>query len=75
MSVVDRNILRLSAYEILFRTDIPPKVSIDEAVELAKEYSDEKSSGFVNGILDALAARRLQDSREEAAPEESSDEK
>lgn len=60
MSLVDRNILRLATYEILYRPDIPPKVSIDEAVRLAKEYSDEDSSGFVNGILDALGADRLE---------------
>lgn len=59
MPCVDRNILRLAAYEILYQPDIPPKVSIDEAVELAKEYGDDKSSAFVNGILDALAASRL----------------
>jgi len=59
MSIVDRNILRLSAYEVLYRPDIPPKVSLDEAVELAKEYGDEKSSAFVNGILDKLAEHRL----------------
>mgnify|MGYP006309409463 FL=1 len=62
MSMVDRNILRLGAYEILFRSDIPPKVSIDEAVELAKEYGDEKSGGFVNGILDTLAEQRISES-------------
>jgi len=59
MSVVDRNILRLGTFELLFRADIPPKVSIDEAVELAKEYGDEKSGAFVNGILDVLAEKRL----------------
>lgn len=68
MSIVDRNILRLGAYEVLYRTDIPPKVSIDEAVELAKEYGDEKSSAFVNGILDALAATRLKDAATEQSP-------
>lgn len=65
MSIVDRNILRLGAYEVLYRLDIPPKVSIDEAVELAKEYGDEKSSAFVNGILDKLAATRLKDAEAE----------
>jgi len=54
MSAVDRNILRLGATELLFRDDIPPKVAINEAVELAKRYGDEDSSRFVNGILDAL---------------------
>lgn len=54
MAVVDRNILRLAAYEILFRSDIPPKVSINEAVELAKKYSDVQAGKFVNGILDKI---------------------
>lgn len=54
MAVVDRNILRLGSYEILFRGDIPPKVSINEAVELAKKYSDVQASKFVNGILDRI---------------------
>ncbi len=54
MAVVDRNILRLSAYELLFREEIPPKVSINEAVELAKKYSEPKSAKFVNGVLDKI---------------------
>jgi transcription antitermination factor NusB len=54
MAVVDRNILRLSAYELLFKEDIPPKVSINEAVELAKKYSEPKSAKFVNGVLDKI---------------------
>jgi len=54
MAVVDRNILRLGAYEIVFRDDIPPKVSINEAVELAKRYSSLEASKFVNGILDKI---------------------
>ena len=64
MAIVDRNILRLGAYEILYRPDIPPKAAINEAVELAKEYSDEKSAPFVNGILDALAEFRLKAAQE-----------
>lgn len=54
MAVVDRNILRSACYELLFLKDIPPKVSINEAVELAKKYSGEDSSKFVNGILDKI---------------------
>lgn len=54
MAVIDRNILRLGAYELLFAPDIPPKVTINEAVELAKKYGDVESSKFVNGILDKL---------------------
>jgi transcription antitermination factor NusB len=52
MSRVDRNILRLGVFELLFMEDIPPKVSIDEAVELAKKYGTEDSASFINGILD-----------------------
>jgi len=54
MAVVDRNILRLGCYEIIFREDIPPKVSINEAVELAKKYSDLEAGKFVNAILDKI---------------------
>ena len=54
MAVVDRNILRLATYEMLFVDDIPPKVSINEAIELAKKYGDIESSKFVNGVLDKI---------------------
>lgn len=54
MPVVDRNILRLSCYELLFRQDIPAKVSINEAVELAKKFSGLDSGKFVNAILDKI---------------------
>ncbi|MFC1675356.1 transcription antitermination factor NusB [Candidatus Omnitrophota bacterium] len=58
MAFIDRNILRLGAYELLLRDDIPPKVSINEAVELAKKYSAQESSKFVNGILDKVKAKK-----------------
>jgi N utilization substance protein B len=54
-AAVDRNIMRLAAYEILFEADIPAGASINEAVELAKKYSTAESGRFVNGILGALA--------------------
>jgi transcription antitermination factor NusB len=54
MSRVDRTILRLGAFEILAMKDIPPKVSIDEAVELGKIYGTEDSGGFINGVLDNI---------------------
>lgn len=54
MSVIDRNIMRLAAYEIIFCLDIPPKATVNEAVELAKKYGDKDSPRFVNGILDKL---------------------
>ena len=54
MSKLDISILRVAAYEILFKDDIPPKVSINEAVELAKRYGSEESSRFINGVLDHI---------------------
>ncbi|MDD2689382.1 MAG: transcription antitermination factor NusB [Candidatus Omnitrophica bacterium] len=54
MAVVDRNILRMGCFELLFRDDIPPKVSINEAVELAKKYSTQEAGKFVNAILDKI---------------------
>lgn len=55
MTTVDRNILRIGAYEILFCDDIPMKVAINEAVEIAKRFGAEDSGAFVNGVLDSLA--------------------
>jgi transcription antitermination protein NusB len=55
MSRVDRNILRLGAYELLRMPDVPRRVTLNEAVELAKRYGSEGSSGFVNGVLDRIA--------------------
>lgn len=54
LAVVDRNILRLAIYEMLHRQDIPPVVSINEAIEIAKRFGSEESSRFVNGILDRV---------------------
>lgn len=54
MAVVDRNIMRISIYEFLFRDDIPEKVSINEAIEIAKRYGGPESTQFINGILDAV---------------------
>ena len=54
ISVVDRNVLRLAIYEMLYRDDIPPVVSINEAIELAKTYGGGESGRFVNGILDRV---------------------
>lgn len=55
MTAVDRNILRMSAYEITGDLGTPPKVAIDEALEIAKKYSGESSAKFINGILDKLS--------------------
>ena len=54
MAAIDRNILRLGAFELLYCAEIPAKVAINEALELAKRYSTAQSSRFVNGILDRL---------------------
>lgn len=54
MVAVDRNLLRLAVYELLYRPDIPAKVVINEAVELAKRYGTEASGAFVNGLLDRI---------------------
>lgn len=55
MARVDRNILRIGTYEILAMPDVPRRVTINEAVELAKRFGNESSAGFVNGVLDKIA--------------------
>lgn len=54
IAIIDRLIIRMAICEFLFFDDIPPKVSISEAIEIAKKYSTDESSAFVNGILDAV---------------------
>ncbi len=54
MSAVDRNIMRVAIYELKYCPDIPPLVSIDEAIEIAKDFSSEKSGIFINGILNGV---------------------
>ncbi|MCH7651991.1 MAG: transcription antitermination factor NusB [Nitrospinae bacterium] len=54
MTVIDRNLLRMAASEILYSTTVPPKVAIDEAVEIAKRFGSEDSPNFINGILDRI---------------------
>lgn len=54
MTLVDRNILRLGVYEMQYNEDIPPKVAINEAIELAKAYGGPSSGKFINGILGAM---------------------
>lgn len=63
MAVVDRNILRLAVYEMLYREDIPPVVSINEAVDIAKRFSTDDSGRFVNGILDKIKGDLLRPAR------------
>lgn len=60
MAVIDKNILRMGTYELLYMEDIPPKVSINEAIELAKKYGDIDSGKFVNGILDKIRKTECQ---------------
>jgi len=54
MAVIDRNVLRLAVYELLHVAEVPPKVAINEAIDLAKRYSTGDSGSFVNGILDRI---------------------
>jgi N utilization substance protein B len=63
---LDRNILRLAIYEMLKREDIPPVVSINEAVDIAKKFSTEDSGKFVNGILDKVKAELVRPTRHAA---------
>ena len=54
MAVVDRNILRLAVYELLWTAAVPPKVAINEAIEIAKKFGTKESSRFINGLLDRI---------------------
>ena len=54
MAHVDRNILRIAVYELLFCDDIPPKVAINEAIDIGKKYGSEDSGAFINGVLDRV---------------------
>jgi N utilization substance protein B len=66
LAVVDRNILRLAMYEMLFRPEIPPVVSINEAIEIAKKFSSAESGKFVNGLLDRVKKDLLRPARHAA---------
>lgn len=57
MTMVDRSVLRMAAFELAHESEVPTRVIIDEAVEIAKRYGSEKSSAFVNGVVDALATK------------------
>lgn len=63
MAAVDRNILRLAIYEMFYRDDIPPVVTINEAVEIAKKFSTKDSGRFVNGILDKMRTELMRPAR------------
>lgn len=55
MAVVDRNILRLSVYELLYEGEVPTSVILNEGIEIAKKFGTEESGSFINGILDGIA--------------------
>jgi transcription antitermination protein NusB len=63
IAAVDRNVLRLALFEMLHRDDIPPVVSINEAVDIAKKFSTEESGKFVNGILDKIRGELMRPAR------------
>ena len=63
MAAIDRNVLRIATFELLFARDIPPKVSINEAIEMAKKYGDKDSGKFVNGVLDKINKTEKRDER------------
>ncbi|MBI5365156.1 MAG: transcription antitermination factor NusB [Planctomycetes bacterium] len=70
MAVVDRNVLRLATYELMHCQDIPPKVAINEAIELGKRYSTSNSGAFINGILDKIMNRAKPGDAAPAVPEQ-----
>lgn len=70
LSAVDRNILRLAIHEMLFCPEIPPVVSINEAIDIAKKYSTEESGRFVNGVLDRIKATLTRPDRTSSKPTE-----
>jgi N utilization substance protein B len=63
MSRVDRSILRMAAYELLYCKDIPPRVTLNEAIDIAKLYGSENSGAFINGILDALYVKSCRENQ------------
>ncbi len=69
MAVIDRNVLRLATYELLLRDDIPPKVAINEAIELGKRFSTSNSGSFINGILDKIKSKRQAQADPQTDPE------
>ena len=54
MSCVDRNVMRIAVYEMIYCDDIPPKVSINEAVDIGKKFGTQESGAFINGIMDSI---------------------
>ena len=74
MAAIDRNILRLATYELLYRPEIPPLVTINEAIDLAKKFSTKKSGHFVNGILDHIRTTAAPESKRGAVRDEGTSE-
>ena len=72
MAAVDRNVLRLAAYELVERPETPVGVVIDEAIEIVRKYSTEEATRFINGILDSLKKKRPGKARKKDAREEKS---
>ncbi len=65
MSGVDRNVLRVAVFELMFRDDIPPKVAINEAIDVGKKFGSDESGAFINGILDSVRLDLGKDAEEE----------
>ena len=74
MAIVDKNILRLASYELFHQEDVPRKVAINEAIEIAKKYGSEDSPAFVNGVLDRVALEARGEEVEGAVPSVEADE-
>ena len=70
MAAIDRNILRLATFELLYLAEIPPLVTINEAIDMAKKYSTKKSGHFVNGILDHIRTTSAPESKRGAGRDE-----
>ena len=73
MAVIDRNVLRIATFELLHCKDIPPKVAINEAIEIGKRFSTSNSGAFINGILDKIKTRRVDKLATPAATETASE--
>ena len=68
MAVVDRNVLRLAAFELLYCADIPAKVAINEAIEIGKQFSTEDSGAFINGVLDSIRKKIEPQTKKDQTP-------
>ena len=73
MTLVDRNILRMAIFELLYCSDIPPKVTLNEAIDLGKRYGSEESGSFINGILDRIQNEAIQKPTQSQKKESKSD--